>query len=454
MKKIYLLLSVLALFLSFNIFVNAKELNTNVLDLRTVTSNSKGDGWSWDNDTDTLTLNNYNSSVKDQYGIDLPDKNVTIILKGTNNITCESNGKVRAIVIGEGDLTIKGNGTLNIKMNVNSDSAIAVATINGKTNIEAKKINIDIINTNETGISNGIYSSNSVSINNGNHNVNITGNGFVRAINSGNELSIDNTNLKANIKSNNNGAVLLMSAKGDTAINNSNLSLVSNSYEITGAMWAYYDLKISNSKINIKSTSSIDYNSDSDSLSLKNDTESRISNAYGIWAENNVIILNTDMNIKSNAKGASTSGVGCFNGLEIKESNININTNNENGKYDYGIGYAKKIIIDDSNVKVNSKESAIFSFDSILLTKANIQDNGIIMSTTDGSKQTIGLKDAVITSTNYNVTGALNKVVIKRTEVQKETAKKSFPLWIIGLIILVVVGTYFILKKKKDKKNK
>lgn len=228
MKKLFLLLTIFVLFLSFEVSANAKEVfvNNSVLDLRSLTSSSSNEGWNWDNDKAILTLDNYNASSNEEYGIDLPDKDVTIILKGTNNITCESNSKVRAIVIGEGNLTIKGNGTLNIEMKTNSDSAIGIATIKGKTNIEAKNININIINTNENGVTNGIYSSDSVSINNGNYNIIINGIKSVRSIISGNELIINKVNFKTNVKSNNEAAVSLMSVNGDTTINDSNLSIV------------------------------------------------------------------------------------------------------------------------------------------------------------------------------------------------------------------------------------
>lgn len=105
------------------------EAITTPLDFREMTADESGNGWSWDYDTKTLTLDGINIQAEaEDWGsavISVPD-GTEIVLSGENTIvqtstdsdtgnhallsgTVDSNGNVLA-----GELTISGNGTLNV----------------------------------------------------------------------------------------------------------------------------------------------------------------------------------------------------------------------------------------------------------------------------------------------------------------------------------------------------
>jgi len=109
--------------------------------------------------TNTLTLNNY---VYSGEGVpfegeeaffclraDVPTEGLTIVLVGTNSITVSGSGSAGFIFFGEGDLTIKGNGSLSINTIM---YGISLQSDSGKLTIENAKLNITTTNAMAIGI--------------------------------------------------------------------------------------------------------------------------------------------------------------------------------------------------------------------------------------------------------------------------------------------------------------
>ena len=108
-----------------------------------------GDGTvSYDPTTNTLTLNNYvyngEGALVDEGGYmaimaDIPTEGLTIVLVGTNSITVSGSDSAGMVFFGEGNLTIKGNGSLSTNTIM---YGITVQTDSGKLTIENAKLNI------------------------------------------------------------------------------------------------------------------------------------------------------------------------------------------------------------------------------------------------------------------------------------------------------------------------
>ena len=108
-----------------------------------------GDGTvSYDPTTNTLTLNNYvyngEGALVDEGGYmaimaDIPTEGLTIVLVGTNSITVSGSDSAGMVFFGEGNLTIKGNGSLSTNTIM---YGITVQTDSGKLTVENAKLNI------------------------------------------------------------------------------------------------------------------------------------------------------------------------------------------------------------------------------------------------------------------------------------------------------------------------
>lgn len=108
-----------------------------------------GDGTvSYNPTTNTLTLNNYvyngEGVFVDDGGyvaivVDIPAEGLNIVLVGTNSITVSGSESAGMIFFGEGDLTIKGNGSLSINTIM---YGISLQSDSGKLTIENAKLNI------------------------------------------------------------------------------------------------------------------------------------------------------------------------------------------------------------------------------------------------------------------------------------------------------------------------
>ena len=108
-----------------------------------------GDGTvSYDPTTNTLTLNNYvyngEGALVDDGGYmaimaDIPAEGLTIVLVGANSITVSGRYSAGMIFFGEGDLTVKGNGSLSINSIM---YGITLQSDSGKLTTENAKLNI------------------------------------------------------------------------------------------------------------------------------------------------------------------------------------------------------------------------------------------------------------------------------------------------------------------------
>ena len=108
-----------------------------------------GDGTvSYDPTTNTLTLNNYvyngEGVLVDDGGYmaimaDIPAEGLTIVLVGTNSITVSGSESAGMVFFGEGDLAVKGNGSLSINSIM---YGITLQSDSGKLTTENAKLNI------------------------------------------------------------------------------------------------------------------------------------------------------------------------------------------------------------------------------------------------------------------------------------------------------------------------
>lgn len=108
-----------------------------------------GDGTvSYDPTTNTLTLNNYvyngEGVLVDEGGYmaimaDIPTEGLTIVLVGTNSITVSGSDSAGMVFFGEGDLAVKGNGSLSINSIM---YGITLQSDSGKLTTENAKLNI------------------------------------------------------------------------------------------------------------------------------------------------------------------------------------------------------------------------------------------------------------------------------------------------------------------------
>lgn len=135
----------------YNITIAGKDGSTTVgVDITTENyEDVLGDGTvSYNPTTNTLTLNNYvyngEGTLVDDGGYvaivaDIPTEGLNIILVGTNSITVSGSQSAGLIFFGEGDLTIKGNGSLSINTIM---YGISLQSDSGKLTIENAKLNI------------------------------------------------------------------------------------------------------------------------------------------------------------------------------------------------------------------------------------------------------------------------------------------------------------------------
>ena len=108
-----------------------------------------GDGTvSYDPTTNTLTLNNYvyngEGVLVDEGGYmaimaDIPAEGLTIVLVGENSITVSGSDSAGMVFFGEGDLAVKGNGSLSINSIM---YGITLQSDSGKLTTENAKLNI------------------------------------------------------------------------------------------------------------------------------------------------------------------------------------------------------------------------------------------------------------------------------------------------------------------------
>ena len=117
MKKIISILLCLALCLGLLPGTAAAVEVTDALDLTSQNTDVSGDGYSWAADTKTLTLTNFTQTISDsterEIAIALPE-NATLVLEGESTITNSSLGGT--CVQYEGNLTVQGEGTLNLNL--------------------------------------------------------------------------------------------------------------------------------------------------------------------------------------------------------------------------------------------------------------------------------------------------------------------------------------------------
>ena len=104
---------------------------------------------SYDPTTKTLTLNNYvyngdglEGEVKCAIEADSPTEGLSVVLVGTNSITVNGSSSAGMVFFGDGDLTIKGNGSLTINVGM---QGLFLADYTGKIKIDSG--NIDITTT-------------------------------------------------------------------------------------------------------------------------------------------------------------------------------------------------------------------------------------------------------------------------------------------------------------------
>lgn len=461
-RTISFIVLILVLLTVINNIVLAVEDNTltknEILDLSKETlETTEGNGWKWIEESKTLILNDFNQDVNDSYGIVLPDGDVIIEVNGQNNIRCTSSNKCRGIVLDKGSLTIRGNGTLNIDISGGNVSSVGILILNGGITFDNTNVNIN--NTSTTKNAAGVYANSFFNINGGNIVINCFDNyvenkeAETRAVFCINDINMQNTNLKCNVTSKKGMGISIQTANGNIKIYDSDITTSQEVFGANGGIWTYNNLEIVNSKLNEKAISTSDNLSSSESISANNGSEQRIESSYGIWAENNITISTSTIQINTKANDASSFGIGSSNELVINNSDINIETNNETGEYDYGIGKSKKITINGGKFAINAKEIAIFAIENIEIENTYIKQGGIIRSTSDNTRTTIAEEDSIITATDNLLTGGSKSVLI---EEQIET-QHIFNYWIIiiiFIILIIIILAALIIKKVKNSRNK
>lgn len=117
-KRIISILTALVLCLSM-CPLGASAESSDVLDFTSQSGGVSGEGYTWDAETNTLTLNNFTQIISDTTdsikAIKLP-ADTTLVLEGTSTITNQSYGGVCIEYTGE--LTVKGDGTLNLNLDI------------------------------------------------------------------------------------------------------------------------------------------------------------------------------------------------------------------------------------------------------------------------------------------------------------------------------------------------
>lgn len=451
--KSYFKILVIIIFLLFNrVYAQESSISNDTINLL-LTSNESGEGWDWNKDTLTLTLNNFNLDVTNKYGISLPDADVIIDLKGKNNINCKSDVKVRAIVIDNGSIKIIGKGLLNINIDGNNESSIAIGSIKGSIALENTNLNINVNNAYDKSTTVGVYSYELLKINGGKYNININDNNniedtsFARSMYSMKDVSIYDAVINTNIYSKMGTALSLISVSGNTIIYNSKLNLKNDGYVNSGGIWSYNDIDIDDTKITVESKSNITKNISTESITSDESQKNRVVSAYGLWAENDVNIDKANVKINTDSNASSTSGIGCNNAINIENSKINIKTNNENGEYDYGIGHSKLITLDSSNIKVDSKDTAIYATSDINILNSKIKSEGNIVKISSNNYKTIATNSSTITLTEYGMKGASSLLIIE----------KNISIWLIIIVIIVIIviigAIYYLIKKRNKKKH-
>lgn len=451
--KSYFKILVIIIFLLFNrVYAQESSISNDTINLL-LTSNESGEGWDWNKDTLTLTLNNFNLDVTNKYGISLPDADVIIDLKGKNNINCKSDVKVRAIVIDNGSIKIIGKGLLNINIDGNNESSIAIGSIKGSVILDNTNININVSNSYDKSTTVGIYSYELLKLDGGKYNINVKDNSdeenssFARSMYSIKDVSINNAELNINTYSKMGTALSLISVSGNTNIYNSKLNFKNEGYTNSGGIWSYNDIDIDDTKITVESKSNITKNISTESITSDESQKNRVVSAYGLWAENDVNIDKANVKINTDSNASSTSGIGCNNAINIENSKINIKTNNENGEYDYGIGHSKLITLDSSNIKVDSKDTAIYATSDINILNSKIKSEGNIVKISSNNYKTIATNSSTITLTEYGMKGASSLLIIE----------KNISIWLIIIVIIVIIviigAIYYLIKKRNKKKH-
>lgn len=453
MKKYFKIL-IIIMFLLFNrVYAKENTINNDTINLL-LTSSETGEGWDWNKDMLTLTLNDFNLDVTNKYGIILPDANIIINLNGENNINCNSNQKVRAIVVDNGSITFKGKGSLNINIDGNNESSMAIGSIKGSVILDNTNININVSNSYDKSTTVGIYSYELLKLDGGKYNINVKDNSdeenssFARSMYSIKDVSINNAELNINTYSKMGTALSLISVSGNTNIYNSKLNFKNEGYTNSGGIWSYNDIDINDSTFSMESIANIKNSMSTESITSVDSMKNRVVSAYGLWAENSINVNNTKVKANVNSSASSTSGIGSINAINIRDSKVVIKTNNENAEYDYGIGHTKSITIDNSNIKIDAKDAAIYAAGAINLIDSKIKSNGSIVKTSGNNYETIASTDATITITEYGIKGSLTSLVIER----------NISIWLIIIIIvvilLIVIGVICcFLKKRKGKKR-
>lgn len=451
--KSYFKILVIIIFLLFNrVYAQESSISNDTINLL-LTSNESGEGWDWNKDTLTLTLNNFNLDVTNKYGISLPDADVIIDLKGKNNINCKSDVKVRAIVIDNGSIKIIGKGLLNINIDGNNESSIAIGSIKGSVALENTNLNINVNNAYDKSTTVGVYSYELLKINGGKYNININDNNniedtsFARSMYSMKDVSINNAELNINTYSKMGTALSLISVSGNTNIYNSKLNFKNEGYTNSGGIWSYNDIDINDSTFSMESIANIKNSMSTESITSDESQKNRVVSAYGLWAENDVNIDKANVKINTDSNASSTSGIGCNNAINIENSKINIKTNNENGEYDYGIGHSKLITLDSSNIKVDSKDTAIYATSDINILNSKIKSEGNIVKISSNNYKTIATNSSTITLTEYGMKGASSLLIIE----------KNISIWLIIIVIIVIIviigAIYYLIKKRNKKKH-
>lgn len=335
---------------------------------------TESEGWKFDTKTNTLTLNGLNLEAQTSDGFALAMSyskfkiNPTIVLEGENHI---KNAEASAIMVGVGDLTIKGNGTLTI------DAKSVCIFVSDKLFIEGGTLNLK-----SSGDSDAIYTQYSPIKNNEdiNNDINISGGILNVVAEQGNAVYVEMGN-----------------------INITGGTVTADAYYcglITRA--ATGNINITGGKVVASS-----------------------SKDGAIFASGDLAIENADVT----ATKAYYAGIRAVGNIEIDNSHVvTLGGTNDKGKGYHAMYTPKKLTISSSTVTANGDSAGIQANASIALKDSTIEANGKTaagltspsITITGGVTRAKGTPSAVtgvVTAEGATVTGATEKFESGTTDV-------------------------------------
>jgi uncharacterized repeat protein (TIGR02543 family) len=301
----------------------------------------EGDGWSWDKSTSTLTLNDVDLDVTGEAAIIMPNGiPSTIVLIGNNTIKGNNVG-----INASGDLTIRGNGRLNI----NSEYA-GISVNSGNLTISDSTIMLNVAEDDGIFVSNHIKITNAaktvntpkwIGIFTQNGNVTITGSTLditagLQGIDAfGGDVTIIGGTFNFDA-----GTVGIAAWNGNVTIDGGTFDIVA---KTENGIWSKGNITISNAAITLNTK----LNSIQSDTAIKiNDSEIKITSdqsgilatgnvtinggtleitaeEYGLWSDGNITISNAKITLNT-----GLAGINSFNGnVEITATELKIDSN-------------------------------------------------------------------------------------------------------------------------------